>query len=86
MAGTIGAAAGPALGGVLTQLFDWRAIFVVQVPLALVALAAMTDARVRDLAPILGKRAPDRTRSRPTQASGSSSERLSGRYSFPSCS
>ena len=51
MAGTIGAAAGPALGGVLTQLFDWRAIFVVQVPLALVALAAMTDARVRDLAP-----------------------------------
>lgn len=51
LAGTIGAAAGPALGGVLTQLFDWRAIFVVQVPLALVALAAMTDARVRDLAP-----------------------------------
>ncbi len=51
LAGTIGAAAGPALGGVLTQLFDWRAIFVVQVPLALVALASMTDVRVRDLAP-----------------------------------
>ena len=51
LAGTIGAAAGPALGGVLTQLFDWRAIFAVQVPLALVALAAVTDARVRDLAP-----------------------------------
>ncbi len=50
-AGTIGAAAGPALGGVLTQLFDWRAIFAVQVPLALVALAAMVDARVRALAP-----------------------------------
>jgi predicted MFS family arabinose efflux permease len=48
-AGTIGAAAGPALGGVLTQLFDWRAIFVVQVPLALVALAAMVDDRVRDV-------------------------------------
>ena len=47
-AGTIGAAAGPALGGVLTQLFDWRAIFAVQVPLALVALAAMVDDRVRD--------------------------------------
>ena len=28
---------------VLTQLFDWRAIFAVQVPLALVALAAMVD-------------------------------------------
>jgi MFS family permease len=50
-AGTIGAATGPALGGILTQLFDWRAIFVVQVPLALVALAAMFDARVRGLAP-----------------------------------
>jgi MFS family permease len=48
-AGTIGAAAGPALGGVLTQLFDWRAIFAVQVPLALVALAAMVDDRVRDV-------------------------------------
>jgi MFS family permease len=31
-AGTFGAAVGPALGGVLTQLFDWRAIFVFQVP------------------------------------------------------
>lgn len=51
MAGTIGAAAGPALGGVLTQLFDWRAIFVVQVPLALVALAAMADSRVAGLPP-----------------------------------
>jgi MFS family permease len=46
-AGTIGAAAGPALGGVLTQLFDWRAIFAVQLPLALVALAAFADGRVR---------------------------------------
>ena len=50
-AGTIGAAAGPALGGVLTQLFDWRAIFAVQVPLALVAFAAMVDDRVREVAP-----------------------------------
>ena len=29
-AGTIGAAAGPALGGVLTEAFDWRAIFAVR--------------------------------------------------------
>jgi MFS family permease len=50
VAGTIGAAAGPALGGVLTQLFDWRAIFAVQVPLALVAFAAIVDERVRRLA------------------------------------
>lgn len=50
-AGTLGAAAGPALGGILTQLFDWRAIFVVQVPLALVALAALLDRRVKELGP-----------------------------------
>ena len=49
MAGTIGAAAGPALGGVLTQLFDWRAIFAVQVPLALVATAALAGERLRDV-------------------------------------
>ncbi|MGN6379404.1 MAG: MFS transporter [Gaiellales bacterium] len=36
----IGAAAGPMAGGVLTQAFDWRAIFVVQVPLGLVTVAA----------------------------------------------
>ena len=29
LAGTFGAALGPALGGALTQAFDWRAIFVV---------------------------------------------------------
>ena len=33
-AALIGTAAGPAIGGVLTELFDWRAIFAVQVPLA----------------------------------------------------
>jgi MFS family permease len=36
-AALIGTAAGPAIGGVLTEAFDWRAIFVVQVPLALAA-------------------------------------------------
>src|SRR4051794_10765059 len=39
-AGTFGAALGPALGGVLTELFDWRAIFVFQAPVALLALVA----------------------------------------------
>jgi predicted MFS family arabinose efflux permease len=38
LAGTFGAALGPALGGVLTQLFDWRAIFVAQAPVAAIAL------------------------------------------------
>jgi hypothetical protein len=40
LAGTYGAALGPALGGVLTQLFDWRAIFVAQAPVAALALVA----------------------------------------------
>ena len=38
-AAVFGAAIGPALGGALTQLFDWRAIFRAQVPVA--ALAAV---------------------------------------------
>ena len=38
LAGTFGLALGPALGGVLTQAFDWRAIFVVQAPVALLGL------------------------------------------------
>jgi hypothetical protein len=35
-----GFAAGPALGGALTQAFDWRAIFLVQAPLAAAAAIA----------------------------------------------
>jgi hypothetical protein len=33
----LGSAAGPALGGVLTELLDWRAIFVAQAPVAMAA-------------------------------------------------
>lgn len=38
-AGIVGAAVGPAVGGALTQLFSWEAIFYVQVPLALAVTA-----------------------------------------------
>jgi MFS family permease len=39
-AGIVGAAIGPAIGGALTQLISWEAIFVVQVPLVLAVFAA----------------------------------------------
>ena len=41
-AAVVGTAAGPALGGVLTELFDWRAIFVAQAPIALAAAPALS--------------------------------------------
>jgi MFS family permease len=40
-AGGIGAAAGPAIGGALTDAISWQAIFAVQVPLAVAALVAV---------------------------------------------
>jgi predicted MFS family arabinose efflux permease len=45
-AGTFGAAVGPALGGVLTQLLDWRAIFAFQAPVALAALVAAFESHL----------------------------------------
>jgi MFS family permease len=48
-AGVFGAAFGPAAGGILTQLFGWESIFIVQVPLALLPLAALRGVTVRPL-------------------------------------
>jgi len=50
-AGAVGVAIGPALGGVLTELFDWRAIFFMQAPVAGLGLTAVVHRHVRDLAP-----------------------------------
>ncbi len=52
----LGAAVGPAAGGILTQVFDWRAIFLAQAPVAalaaLTAIAAQSDpGRVREERP-----------------------------------
>jgi predicted MFS family arabinose efflux permease len=47
LAGTFGASLGPALGGVLTQAFDWRAIFVAQAPVAGAALLATYGTHVK---------------------------------------
>jgi len=50
-AGTLGTAVGPALGGVLTEAFDWRAIFAVQAPLAAAAIVVALHPRARALPP-----------------------------------
>ena len=49
LAGAVGAAVGPALGGVLTQLFDWRAIFFVQAPIVAAALVVALEPAARAL-------------------------------------
>jgi MFS family permease len=49
-AATLGLAVGPALGGILTHVLDWRAIFVAQAPVAGLALLAVRDPVVRSLA------------------------------------
>jgi predicted MFS family arabinose efflux permease len=61
-AGTIGAAVGPALGGLLTQVFDWRAIFLAQAPVAAAALLATAGWHLRA---ILEERLPPLRRTMP---------------------
>ena len=45
LAGILGAACGPAAGGILTQLLRWESIFVVQAPLILIPLVALVGMR-----------------------------------------
>jgi predicted MFS family arabinose efflux permease len=44
-AGVFGAALGPALGGALTEVFSWRAIFYAQAPVAALGAVALVGAR-----------------------------------------
>ena len=46
-AGVFGAALGPALGGALTDVFSWRAIFYAQAPVALLGVVALAGLRGR---------------------------------------
>jgi MFS family permease len=48
-AGILGAALGPAVGGVLTQALGWESIFLAQVPVALVLLLALRGIEARPL-------------------------------------
>ena len=45
-AAVAGTAAGPALGGLLTELFDWRAIFIAQAPIGLAAVPAFLRSHI----------------------------------------
>ena len=57
-AAAIGMAVGPAAGGVLTQLFDWRSIFFAQAPVAALAVALVGAVHLRSDQPAAS--APDR--------------------------
>jgi predicted MFS family arabinose efflux permease len=46
-AAAIGMAMGPALGGLLTQVFDWRSIFLAQAPVAALAVVLILTVHVR---------------------------------------
>ena len=65
-AGIAGAALGPAIGGLLTQLISWQSIFVVQVPLALIPVLVVAGRG----APAMRPRARACRTSRPTSRSG----------------
>jgi MFS family permease len=47
-AGAIGAALGPAVGGLLTELISWESIFLVQVPLTAAAIGVLLPAAARE--------------------------------------
>ncbi len=54
-AGILGAALGPAIGGILTETLGWESIFLAQAPLALLTLAAAFRLRVRPLVEPAGR-------------------------------
>ena len=64
-ASVFGVAVGPALGGALTEAFDWRAIFLAQVPLALPG-AIVAWREIRFGAPPVRSEATSRLPLRPT--------------------
>jgi MFS family permease len=60
LAATIGTAAGPALGGLLTEFFTWRSIFIVQAPLLILGVVALLNAGPAVPAPTVERLLPER--------------------------
>ena len=54
-AGVLGAALGPAAGGILTETLGWESIFLVQAPLSVVTLAVVWRLRARPLVEPAGR-------------------------------
>ena len=77
-AGVLGAALGPALGGALTDVFSWRAIFFAQVPIAALALVAAQGRTTRDAEPAPLVRTPGHRRLAASLALGLASAALVG--------
>jgi MFS family permease len=78
-AGVLGAAVGPALGGALTDVFSWRAIFIAQVPIAALALVAtLGNTTGRNAEPALSERKPGARRHAAGLALGLASAALVG--------
>ncbi len=69
-AAAIGAAVGPAAGGILTQLFSWRAIFFAQAPVAAFAAIAVLAAHARPAAELADEPPRERTSLDPLTANG----------------
>ena len=55
LAGVVGAALGPAAGGILTQLLGWESIFLAQVPVALALLVALRAVDARPISEPAGR-------------------------------
>ena len=57
-AATVGLVIGPALGGLLTEAFDWRSIFLIQAPIAVAALAVAISPAARTAAAVPSRGRP----------------------------
>jgi predicted MFS family arabinose efflux permease len=73
VAAAIGAAIGPAAGGVLTDVFDWRAIFLAQTPVAALAALAVWAAHPPILQPSAESNDLDAVADRAAPSGGSAS-------------